>query len=369
MELRVGNRYRLGRKIGSGSFGDIYLGTNISTGEEVAIKLECIKTKHPQLHIESKFYKMTQGGIGIPTIKWCGSEGDYNVMVMELLGPSLEDLFNFCSRRFSLKTVLLLADQMISRIDYIHSRNFIHRDIKPDNFLMGLGKKGNLVYIIDFGLAKKYKDAKSSMHIPYRENKNLTGTARYASINTHLGIEQSRRDDLESLGYVLMYFNLGTLPWQGLKAANKRQKYERISEKKLSTPIEVLCKDFPVEFPTYLTYCRRLDFIQRPDYSYLRKLFRTLFHSQGFTYDYVFDWNMLKFGGPRSNTNQDAQQPQPPLPQEGVDGTNRRNNIPMLQHQNPDEPIASNSRNQYENERRASVRIRGQTVDTRNINK
>lgn len=157
MELRVGNRYRLGRKIGSGSFGDIYLGTNISTGEEVAIKLECIKTKHPQLHIESKFYKMTQGGIGIPTIKWCGSEGngffhlqliylrcissltlyflrvtgDYNVMVMELLGPSLEDLFNFCSRRFSLKTVLLLADQMISRIDYIHSRNFIHRDIKP----------------------------------------------------------------------------------------------------------------------------------------------------------------------------------------------------------------------------------------------
>lgn len=295
---------------------------------------------------------------------------------MELLGPSLEDLFNFCSRRFSLKTVLLLADQMISRIDYIHSRNFIHRDIKPDNFLMGLGKKGNLVYIIDFGLAKKYKDAKSSMHIPYRENKNLTGTARYASINTHLGIEQSRRDDLESLGYVLMYFNLGTLPWQGLKAANKRQKYERISEKKLSTPIEVLCKDFPVEFPTYLTYCRRLDFIQRPDYSYLRKLFRTLFHSQGFTYDYVFDWNMLKFGGPRSNaTNQQQdqqqqqQQPQPP-PQEVVDGTtNRRNNLPMLQHQNPDEPIASNSRNQYENERRASVRIRGQTVDTRNINK
>ncbi|KAK9888142.1 hypothetical protein WA026_000412 [Henosepilachna vigintioctopunctata] len=249
--------------------------------------------------------------VGIPQIKWCGSEGDYNVMVMELLGPSLEDLFNFCSRRFTLKTVLLLADQLISRTDFIHSRNFIHRDIKPDNFLMGLGKKGNLVYIIDFGLAKKYRDGKTNEHIPYRENKNLTGTARYASINTHSGIEQSRRDDLESLGYVLMYFNRGSLPWQGLKAATKRQKYERISEKKMSTPIEELCKSYPGEFFRYLHYCRQLKFEQNPDYNYLRQLFRTLFHRQGFTYDYVFDWNMLKFGGSRGNhCDENSQQQQ-----------------------------------------------------------
>uniref|UniRef100_A0A673IEP0 non-specific serine/threonine protein kinase n=1 Tax=Sinocyclocheilus rhinocerous TaxID=307959 RepID=A0A673IEP0_9TELE len=293
MELRVGNRYRLGRKIGSGSFGDIYLGTDISVGEEVAIKLECVKTKHPQLHIESKIYKMMQGGG-----TWCMRRGGEWVWGE---GPALlEDLFNFCSRKFSLKTVLLLADQMISRIEYIHSKNFIHRDVKPDNFLMGLGKKGNLVYIIDFGLAKKYRDARTHQHIPYRENKNLTGTARYASINTHLGIEQSRRDDLESLGYVLMYFNLGSLPWQGLKAATKRQKYERISEKKMSTPIEVLCKGYPSEFATYLNFCRSLRFDDKPDYSYLRQLFRNLFHRQGFSYDYVFDWNMLKFGANRA---------------------------------------------------------------------
>jgi len=295
MELRVGGKFRLGRKIGSGSFGDIYIGTNVQTGEECAIKLESIKSKHPQLLYESKLYKILAGGVGVPNVHWYGVEGDYNVMVIDLLGPSLEDLFSFCNRKLSLKTALMLADQMINRVEYVHAKNFIHRDIKPDNFLIGLGKKANQVHIIDFGLAKKYRDPKTQQHIPYREGKSLTGTARYASVNTHLGIEQSRRDDLEAVGYVLMYFNRGSLPWQGLKAAGKKEKYEKIMEKKMSTPVEVLCKHSPTEFVTYLNYCRSLRFEDRPDYAYLRRLLKDLFFREGYQYDFVFDWTILNY--------------------------------------------------------------------------
>ncbi|XP_074282289.1 casein kinase 1-like protein 10 [Silene latifolia] len=295
MDHVIGGKFKLGRKIGSGSFGELYLGINVQTGEEVAVKLESAKTKHPQLHYESKLYMLLQGGTGIPHIKWYGVEGEYNVMVIDLLGPSLEDLFNYCSRKFSLKTVLMLADQMINKVEYMHSRGFLHRDIKPDNFLMGLGRKANQVYVIDFGLAKKFRDLQTHKHIPYRENKNLTGTARYASVNTHLGVEQSRRDDLESLGYVLMYFLRGSLPWQGLKAGTKKQKYDKISEKKMLTPIEVLCKNYPSEFTSYFHYCRSLRFDDKPDYSYLKRLFRDLFIREGYQFDYVFDWTILKY--------------------------------------------------------------------------
>ncbi|XP_021768823.1 casein kinase 1-like protein 10 [Chenopodium quinoa] len=295
MDQIIGGKFKMGRKIGSGSFGELYLGVNIQTGEEVAVKMESVKTKHPQLHYESKLYMLLQGGTGVPHLKWFGVEGEHNVMVIDLLGPSLEDLFNYCNRKLSLKSVLMLADQLINRVEYMHSRGFLHRDIKPDNFLMGLGRKANQVYIIDYGLAKKYRDLQTHKHIPYRENKSLTGTARYASVNTHLGIEQSRRDDLESLGYVLMYFLRGSLPWQGLKANTKKQKYDKISEKKMMTPIEVLCKSYPSEFVSYFHYCRSLRFEDKPDYAYLKRLFRDLFIREGYQFDYVFDWTIMKY--------------------------------------------------------------------------
>ncbi|CAH8512692.1 unnamed protein product [Schistosoma turkestanicum] len=302
-EVLINDKYRLMRKIGSGSFGDIYLGVNQLTGEEVAIKMENVYAKHPQLQFEHKVYRLLAGAVGIPQARWYGTCRTYWVLVMDLLGPSLEDLFTFCCRRFTLKTVLMLADQMLARIENVHNKSLIHRDIKPDNFLMGIGRHCNKVYMIDFGLAKRYRDVRTGRHIAYREDKNLTGTARYASINAHLGIEQSRRDDLESLGYVLMYFNRGCLPWQGLRATTKRQKYERISEKKMSTPVEVLCKGYPAEFQMYLNYCRGLRFDETPDYMYLRQLFRILFRTMSHQFDYVFDWTILKQRAPAGTSS------------------------------------------------------------------
>jgi len=291
-EIRVANgAYRLAQKIGSGSFGVIYKGTHVETGQKVAVKLEKANTRHPQLQYESRIYKHMKGSIGVPNVYFYGQEDEYFVLVMDLLGPSLEDLFNYCGRSFSLKTVLLLAEQMLDRIESVHSFEFIHRDIKPDNFLIGLTKNFNTVYIIDFGLSKRYINPKTRRHIPFIEGKSLTGTARYASINTHLGYEQARRDDLETLGYVLMYFNRGgKLPWQGLKAKSKTQKYNRISKVKRETSIDALCQNCPKQFSEYLKYCRNLDFAAKPDYKYMRGLFKDLFKKKGFVKDGRYDW-------------------------------------------------------------------------------
>ena len=276
--------------------------------------------------------------MGIPNVRWYGIEGDYNVMVLDLLGPSLEDLFNYCGRRFQLKTVLMLADQLLGRLEYVHTKSFIHRDVKPDNFLIGLGKRQSVIHIIDFGLAKKYRDPRSHQHIPYRENKNLTGTARYASINTHIGIEQSRRDDLESLGYVLMYFIRGSLPWQGLKANTKKQKYERIMDRKMSTSTEQLCKGHATEFRSYFEYCRSLRFEDRPDYAYLKRLFKELFYRKGFQYDNMFDWTVLNL-----------QQEKARLPPERPISSNTQQIAAAEQQRTSeqDQHLASRSRDQY----------------------
>ncbi|KAI9266974.1 kinase-like domain-containing protein [Sporodiniella umbellata] len=294
----VGVHYKVGKKIGEGSFGIIYEGTNLLNNQPVAIKFEPRKSDAPQLRDEYRTYKIMAGSEGIPTAYYFGQEGLHNILVIDLLGPSLEDMFDTCGRRFSVKTTAMLAKQMLTRVQTIHEKNLIYRDIKPDNFLVG--KTGtdaeNQIFIVDFGMAKLYRDPKTKQHIPYRERKSLSGTARYMSINTHLGREQSRRDDLESLGHVFIYFLRGSLPWQGLKAATNKQKYEKIGEKKQTTAIKDLCDSYPEEFGIYLQYVRKLGFEETPDYDFLRSLFTKAIEKNGDIEDDVYDWTLLNSG-------------------------------------------------------------------------
>ncbi|SAM09167.1 hypothetical protein [Absidia glauca] len=294
----VGVHYKVGKKLGEGSFGVLYEGTNLLNNQSVAIKFEPRKSDAPQLRDEYRTYKILAGLHGVPKAFYFGQEGLHNILVIDLLGPSLEDLFDMCGRQFSTKTVAMLAKQMLYRVENVHERSLIYRDIKPDNFLIGRpgSKCANTVFMIDYGMAKHYRDPKTKQHIPYRERKSLSGTARYMSINTHLGREQSRRDDLESLGHVFMYFLRGSLPWQGLKAATNKQKYEKIGEKKQSTPIKELCAEYPEEFGVYLQYVRKLGFEESPDYEFLRELFNKVLRNINETDDGVYDWCLLNHG-------------------------------------------------------------------------
>ena len=195
---------------------------------------------------------------------------------MELLGPSIEKIFLKYKRHFSLLTVVMIMEQILYRIEYLHSKNLIHRDIKPDNFLIGRGDKNKVIYAIDFGLAKKYKQSKTGLHIPYRDGKHLTGTARYTSINTHLGMEQSRRDDIEALGYMMVYLLRGRLPWQGMINSNPKKKYERIKKVKMETKLTLLCAGMPEEIIKFIQYARDMRVEDKPNYSYLRGLLRKI---------------------------------------------------------------------------------------------
>lgn len=292
-EYLIAGRWKLGIKLGAGAFGEVYTATDVDSDESVAVKMEKLGSKHPHLLYESRVYKWLNNSsnevFGVPKPRFYGTTGSHNVLVMDLLGPSLEDRLNECRRRMSIKSVLMIGIQAMRRIEYVHSKSFLHRDIKPDNMLMG-STDTSTVYLVDFGLAKRYRDHNSKQHLPYREGKHLTGTARYASVHTHLGIEQSRRDDLESLGYVLVYLFKGALPWQGIRIANKKQKYARIRDKKQNISLRELCKDMPSQMVEYFRYVRRLEFEDRPDYSYLRSLFRKALDRKNETDDGIFDW-------------------------------------------------------------------------------
>ena len=280
------SKYRTIKKLGEGSFGKVYKAEY--NGEYYAIKFEEKSKGQNLLETEATIMSYLKGP-NIPFIKSFGYSGDYNILVMQLLGKSLEELFNK-KLKFSIKTVSLLAYQMITVLQYIHDRHIIHRDIKPDNFVMGLNKDNATLFLLDFGLAKKYRSSKTLEQYPYIKKKKLTGTARYASIHALEEMEQSRRDDLESVGYVLMYFLRGNLPWQGLKIKSKEDRYKKILDKKKETTSEQLCKNFPDEFREYLEYCRNLEYTETPKYDKLKSKFYDLVSKRKENFDFVYDW-------------------------------------------------------------------------------
>ena len=281
------SKYRTIKKLGEGSFGKVYKAEY--NGEYYAIKFEDRTKGQNLLETEATIMSYLKGP-NIPAIKSFGYSGDYNILVMQLMGKSLEELFNK-RQKFSVKTTALLAYQMITVLQYIHDKHIIHRDIKPDNFVMGLNKQNADLFLLDFGLAKKYRSSKTLEQYPYIKKKKLTGTARYASIHALEEMEQSRRDDLESVGYVLMYFLRGNLPWQGLKIKSKEDRYKKILDKKKETTSEQLCKNYPDEFREYLEYSRNLEYTEEPKYEKLKNKFYVLIcNKMNESFDYVYDW-------------------------------------------------------------------------------
>ena len=281
------SKFRTIKKLGEGSFGKVYKAEY--NNEYFALKFEN-KTQGQSL-LENEATIMTYlKGPNIPLIKSFGYNGDYNILVMQLMDKSLEDIFNK-RKKFSVKTTCMLGYQMVNVLQYIHDRHIIHRDIKPDNFVMGANENNAHLYLLDFGLAKKYRSSRTLMQYPLVKKKKLTGTARYASIHALEEMEQSRRDDLESVGYVLLYFLRGGLPWQGLKIRSKEDRYKKILAKKKETSSEDLCKAFPEEFREFVEYTRNLEYIEQPDYNMLRNKFVNLVSKKiGESFDYIYDW-------------------------------------------------------------------------------
>ena len=280
------SKYKAIKKLGEGSFGKVYKAEY--NGDYYAIKMENKSKEQGLLELEATIMSYLKGP-NIPFIKSYGYSGDFNVLVMQLLDKSLEDLINKYNT-FSIKTVAILGYQMVNILQYIHDRHIIHRDIKPDNFVMGAQEDNAKLYILDFGLAKKYRSSRTLVQYPYVKKKKLTGTARYASIHALEAYEQSRRDDLESVGYVLMYFLRGNLPWQGLKVRSKEDRYKKILEKKKETSSQDLCKDFPHEFFEYVDYSKNLEYEENPDYDFLRQKFLDVLKGLNEELDYIYDW-------------------------------------------------------------------------------
>ncbi|EKG02157.1 protein kinase, putative,casein kinase I, putative [Trypanosoma cruzi] len=288
-------KFRLDRLLGKGGFGEVYAGVQVSTGEPVAVKLERNKGRCFLFH-EARVMQDIQNSMpgrttpGIPELKYFGQEGDFRILIMSLLGPSLEDLHAKLGR-FSLKTTVMLADEMLSRLEFIHSVGYIHRDLKPDNYLLGVGRNVRHLYLIDLGLSVRYRSTNGE-HREMATGKSFVGTSRYASLRTHKGFSQSRRDDMEQLSYILIYLYRGHLPWSGLRMKDREAKEKAIGEIKQKLTTAQICSKCPSQFEDLLNYSRKLEFAESPQYEMCRILIASVLDTIGpnVKHDFQYDW-------------------------------------------------------------------------------
>ena len=271
MDWSFYRRYQVFEEVGSGGFGTVKRAIDLESKLEVAIKFEEKRmAKRLVLQTETEAIRHLQGGPGIPKLYASGHTDSFAYMVEELLGPNLSKLYKGKNGKASHSIAGKSGVQMLTTMEFVHKHGYIHRDIKPQNFCAGL-HDSETVFLMDFGLAKKYIDTQVGVHAPYREGRAFVGTASYASLNCHLGIRQSRRDDLESLLLVLLYLIKGKLPWQTLKYKGKTDKQIQIRMQKILIPVEELCAAVPLAFLESFKYVRSLTYEEKPDYGRLRR--------------------------------------------------------------------------------------------------
>lgn len=291
---KISDKYFFEKRVGSGSFGEVYTVFHKLLDKDIAAKIEN-KRENSRLYDEYKIYRrLHRKGFteGIPQYYEYLETPVYNILLMELLGDSLEKKYLDIEKKISIGSVLKLGIEIIKVIENFHKAGYIHRDIKPSNFMFNIENSYSdmKLYIVDFGLSKRY--IINNEHIEMKTGRSLTGTARYASINVHNGIEPSRRDDIESIGYMLIYLLKGKLPWQGIKKTDvgqaKKDQIELIGDKKLCTSVNELCKDIPNIFIEYINYARKLKFTEKPDYKYLINLFTSYAKENNISLEYNF---------------------------------------------------------------------------------
>jgi len=282
-------KYEIIKKIGHSSYSSVFLGKFINKKIYVAVKVQDKNACISELEKEA-YYQYLLKGFGIPKVLSYGQNKHYNVLVMTLLGKSIDQLFKMNQEPNSkMKDLCMVAIQIIDRIQYIHSKNIVHQDIKPENFLVG-NPDTSIIYIIDFGLSKKYRSSRTGRHISFSKNKNFFGSFNFSSVNSMKGFEMSRRDDLESIGYMLIYLIKGKLPWSHLEKGKMAERFGPILKLKNKTTTEELCKYLPNEFYEYMNYVKSLKFEEKPNYIYLRRLFLSILEKMKDKYDLKFSW-------------------------------------------------------------------------------